>query len=102
MSDTPKNDNTSQSDTAIDLTGALTTIVLKEITPIERLAKPFVEALERGLRQLLGGQEVYIPAPDRRERDEAIRAAFNGRNRDEVCRQFGISKTTFYEVINRT
>ncbi|WP_042886363.1 Mor transcription activator family protein [Cupriavidus necator] len=102
MTDPLKNEDASQSDAAIDLTGALTTIVREEITPLEHLARPIIEGLERGLRRLLGGQEVYIPAPDRRERDEAIRAAFNGRNRDEVCRQFGISKTTFYEVINRT
>ena len=45
--------------------------------------------------------EHYIPAEDREGRDAAIRAEFNGRNRDDVCRKFGISKSQFYKILSR-
>ncbi|RWA55335.1 hypothetical protein AU476_07450 [Cupriavidus sp. UYMSc13B] len=45
---TTPNEDASQSDAAIDLTGALTTIVREEITAVEHLARPIIEGLERG------------------------------------------------------
>jgi len=52
----------------------------------------------------IGGR--YVPkhtATDRqrRERDQAVYAAFNGRNRPEVMRQFGISRALFYNILAR-
>jgi len=51
------------------------------------------------LRRLLGGDRVYFPVYLTADRNARIRAAFNGCNRDEVRKQFGIAKTTFYRVI---
>lgn len=43
--------------------------------------------------------EVYIAKP--RPADSEILEAFNGANRREVCRRFGISKGTFYRALRR-
>ncbi len=56
---------------------------------------------EQVTRQIVvnyGGTEVYLPRIDplRRER---VRRAFNGRNRRELCAQYSLSKTQFYEII---
>jgi Mor family transcriptional regulator len=45
---------------------------------------------------------VYCPKTidtDRAERDAAIRRDFNGRNRDELCREHGISKSRLYQIV---
>jgi len=45
--------------------------------------------------------EYYWPAAtpeDRRSRDAAIRAEFNGRNLLEVCRRYGVSPATVYRA----
>lgn len=47
-----------------------------------------------------GGSDVYLPAFDPRPtRNSAIRAAFNGRNLAQVCRQFEVSPTTVYRIV---
>lgn len=43
---------------------------------------------------------VYISRP--RPTDAEIVAAFDGRNRKEVCRRYRISKGTFYRVLRRS
>jgi len=53
----------------------------------------------RHMREIGGGQTYYLPAPDRRTRNAAIRAAFNGTNHAAVCRQFRISRATLYRVL---
>lgn len=68
----------------------------------EALANCLAEPITRGLRARVGGQEVYIPAPDKRARDEAIRREFNGRNLDEVCNRHGVSKSRLYEIVGGT
>ena len=88
-------------DAAVSLLYEMTTIVREEIGFNEIFAAQIAEALVRGLRRRLGGDELYIPAQDKAERDAAIRARFNGTNRDEVCRAFGISKSRLYEIVGR-
>lgn len=38
---------------------------------------------------------------DRDARDAAVVAAFNGRNRDDVIKRFGISRRLFYAILTR-
>lgn len=89
-------------DGAIALQFELTSIVRDEIGMNEHFASQIAEALLRGLRRRMGGQEIYIPAQDLRVRDRAIRAEFNGRNRDELCRRYEVSRTRLYEIVSRT
>ena len=54
-----------------------------------------------GLREAVGGQEIYFASRGVKDRNRRIRAVFNGRNMDMVCQQFGVSKTTVYRVAGR-
>lgn len=65
----------------------------------EDLASQFIACLLPVLRERLGCETLYIPAPDRRERDRAIRSEFDGRNAGEVCRKYGVSRTRLYEIV---
>ncbi|MCC4114669.1 hypothetical protein LLG90_04805 [Aromatoleum toluclasticum] len=56
----------------------------------------------RWIGKLAGGDVFYCPKTvklDRIRRREAIRREFNGRNRDELCRRYRISRSTFYSII---
>ena len=51
-----------------------------------------------------GGTDYYLPMAQhlsRRERDAQIRSQFLGNNLRDICRKFGISKTTVYRIIRR-
>jgi len=49
-----------------------------------------------------GGQEVYLPRGHPwRNRDEAIRREFNGRNVGEICSRYEVSRATLYRVAKK-
>lgn len=60
-----------------------------------------VERVCELVQEELGGQQVYIPVADKSARNEAIKRAFNGVNKLEVCRRFNISEITFYRIIRQ-
>lgn len=96
MTDATKND-----DAAVALLYEMTAIVREEIGMNELFASQIAEAITRGLRRRLGGDYHYIPAPDKAERDAAMRAQFNGRNLDEVARANKISRRQAYRIVTR-
>lgn len=96
MTDTAKNE-----DAAVALLYEMTTIVREEIGMNELFAAQIAEAITRGLRRRLGGEYHYIPAPDKTERDAAIRAQFNGRNLEEVARCHGVSRRQAYRIVTK-
>jgi len=86
-------------DAAVQLEHDIIGIVREEIGMHEQLATAFAQALVRGLRRRLGGQELYIPAPNRTERDAAIRRDFNGSNLDQIMKRYGLSRSRIYEIL---
>lgn len=48
----------------------------------------------------IGGSPHYIPKKDVFERNEKIKAEFNGKNRAELLRKYAVSKSTFYSIIS--
>lgn len=51
-----------------------------------------------------GGEPVYIKKRNKEEmkrRDQQVYRRFNGKNRHEICREFGISEVHFYSIIRR-
>jgi Mor family transcriptional regulator len=54
----------------------------------------------RYLRVRLGAQELYIPAPDKGARDEAIYREFDGTNVAALMRRFRISRPRLYQIYN--
>ncbi len=85
-------------DSASVLRGELLEIVREEIGMVDGFAEMFADALLRGMRARMGGREVYIPAPDKSDRDAQIRAMFNGRNLTEVMRRFGVCRSVVYRA----
>ena len=66
--------------------------------------KADAERLSAELSSAIGGRylpKAFVTERQRQERDRAVYAAFNGRNRPEVMRQFGISRALFYNIIAR-
>lgn len=60
------------------------------------LSKSVIERLQK----VLGKTTVYFPEKNASARDALIKAEFNGANRDELMKKYGISsKATFYKAI---
>ena len=86
---------------AVQLEHEMTQIVVEETGLREPLAGQLARAIVRGMRQRMGGEDTYIPAPDKSERNAAIRAEFRGTNLAEVCRKYGVGKSTVYDIVGQ-
>ena len=76
-------------------------IVRERLSVSEPWAGAMAREIVEGLRARLGGDDIYVPAPDRRARNARIRALFNGRNIDDLCCLFNLSRSTIYEICSR-
>lgn len=83
---------------ALLLQSEFAAIVREEIGMHEVFATQIAAAIVRGMRQRYGSQRIYIPSPDRGERDQAIRREFHGSNASEVCRRYSISRSRLYQI----
>lgn len=72
---------------------------------VEAMAVMAADARRNAIAQTIafqerfGGRSEYVPVRRDLTRDARVVAAFDGKNRAEVMREFGISKTLFYEII---
>ena len=96
--DTMPSSNTQAEDAAVQLEHEITAIVREETGLKEPMAEMMAKAIVRGMRERLGGDDLYIPAPDRSERYAAIRAEFKGTNLADVCKKYGVSARTVYRA----
>lgn len=85
-------------DNASWLRREIAVIVRDKIGMVDCFAVPIADAIVCGLCERMGGREVYIPAPSKIDRDQQIRAMFNGRNLREVMRVFNVSQRTVYRA----
>lgn len=67
---------------------------------LPEFANEIAGRLTRFLRLRLGTQAIYIPAPDRTERDAAIFREFDGKNAAAVMRRHGVSRSRLYQVVD--
>jgi Mor family transcriptional regulator len=88
-------------DAALELEREFVDILRQEIGADERPATLLAQALVRGLRQRIGGAEIWIPAPSKSERNAAIRREFDGTNLDQVMSRHNVSKATVYRASGR-
>lgn len=93
-----RTDNT-QDDAAVELRNILTAAIGRAFDLNENAALPLAERIAEHLFTLAGGSELYVPKLDRQRRNAAIRDAFNGQNREELCGRYGISKRQFYRIL---
>src|SRR4051812_4789205 len=85
-------------DAAVQLENDFAEIIRTEIGMHPAFATQVGQAIVRGLRHAHGGSELYIPAPDRSERDAAIRRDFTGSNCEELMRRHGLSRARIYAI----
>lgn len=75
--------------------------ILEEVGFKEPWASSIATSIVERWREKRGGQKVYVPACPLAERDAVVRRFFNGRNIDETCKQFDISRQTLYRIVSR-
>ena len=93
-------------DSVLQLQYDLVEIATAELGMHEVDASRVASALVSGLRKRYGGERlgrrgIYIPAPSKQERNEAIRRDFDGTNADEVMKRHDIKRSTFYAVLGK-
>lgn len=94
-------DDSKKTDAYLHLLHELTATIRDEVGMGEALAMQFADVICSGLARRNPGTYIYVPAASRMERRalySAIANEFNGRNLDEVCRRYGVSKTTVYKA----
>ena len=66
------------------------------------LAERLAERVTDRIRTLYGGCETYIAARRHTRADllHAIATRYTGANRDAICQEYGISRRTFYRLLN--
>lgn len=94
-------------DAALHLEHEMVEIVRAELNMHEREAFEVAKAIVRGLRKRYGGVRVgargaaiYIPAPSKQERNDAIRREFDGTNLAQVMAKHGIKRSNVYRILS--
>lgn len=88
----------SAEDSAVELRHLITQALSQEFSLLESAAFPMADRITERLFQLAGGTQVYIPKNNTEKRNAAIRAEFNGRNVDDICRRYGLSRSQLYRI----
>jgi Mor family transcriptional regulator len=76
----------------------MTDILRDRLAVQDPWATAMAQEIVAGMRDRFGGDDVYVPIPDRSARNERIRAMFNGRNVAEICDQFGLKRAMVYRI----
>lgn len=63
-------------------------------------AREQAEKTTQALRAVAGGQSIYIPAPDMKLRNQAIRAQWTGNNLVALAHQYGLSTKQVARIIS--
>ncbi|MDM0011978.1 hypothetical protein QTH87_05935 [Variovorax sp. J22P168] len=92
-------------DGALQLEHDLVEILREERGLADPAAFELAADLVRGIRKRWGGMRLgtrglYIPAPSKTERNEAIRRAYDGTNGPRVMREHGISRSSLFRIVN--
>lgn len=64
-------------------------------------AQAIVDQVISTIKNKWAGNTIYIPANKKTDEKAAIKAAFNGNNHYKICKQFGISRSKLYRIINQ-
>ena len=103
MQTTTKDTPAQIEDQAIQFHREVVEIVRSATGMHEPIATPLATAIVQEMRKRWGGtrlgrRDMYIHAPDKTERNAAIRAEFDGTNAAEVCKKHGIGRSRLYEI----
>lgn len=68
----------------------------------EKYSEDLAGAIMEDLRREFGGDEIYLPAPDKTARDDDIKRRWSGRNADEICEEYRISRRRLYQILGKS
>lgn len=68
----------------------------------EQTADAFAEEIVAGICLKYGGTERHIPKRNREAIHAGVARDYDGQNREQVCRRYGVSRATFYRIIGRS
>lgn len=93
-------------DAVLQLEHDMVEIVRGALNIHERQAFEIAKAIVKGLRSRYGGlrlgqRGLYIPAPSKAERNQAVCREFDGTNLKEVMAKHGIKRTQVYRILHK-
>lgn len=86
-------------ETFLELLHRLARSISEDAGLTEAQATHLAQCITEHVREECGGQEVYVHMRERRSVRDQVLALFDGRNRDQVCEQLGISRRRFYQIL---
>jgi Mor family transcriptional regulator len=86
-------------DSATQWVHDMTEILRDRLAVRDPWANAMAHEIVEGMRARFGGDDVYVPAPDKSARDERVREMFNGRNIKELMQLFGLARSTVYRIV---
>lgn len=92
-------------DAVLQLEHDMVEIVRAELGMHEREAFTLAQAIVRGLRNRYGGERLghrglYIPAPSKAQRNDAICKEFDGTNIEDMMKRHGIRRAQIYRIVS--
>ena len=95
--------------TAVTIAGSLPEVLTQALQAAGEMDEAAAGELARrivrwGAKNGFARSEYYWPiaaSADRKARNVAIRAEFNGRNLREICRRYGVSVATVYRAVRQ-
>lgn len=78
-------------DNSTEIQRVLTSGLVRRFGLSEFCASLLATEITQQIQIEVGGQEIYIPAQDKTERNQAIRREFSGNNIDQLAKKHGIS-----------
>lgn len=83
-----------------DMKDELTTMLVKRgVDPQD--AQKIGHEMKAHFHSHWGGQIVYFTKKDLSDRDTQLYEKFNGNNKEQLIREYGITEQTFYTIIKR-
>jgi Mor family transcriptional regulator len=64
-------------------------------------ATAMAQEIVEGMREMFGGDDIYVPAASRQARDAQIRKLFDGTNARELSKRFSLSRQHIYRISAR-
>lgn len=64
-----------------------------------QVADDLAQCVTAKIMKSIGGSSHYIPKKETLERNEKIKAEFNGKNKAELMKKYAVKKSSFYRII---
>lgn len=89
-------------DSAVELHRILTACLTRRYGLVELAASALADEIVLEIRREVGGGEIYVPCPDRRERNREIVREYNGTNIPELAKRYGLSERHVARIVAST